>query len=134
MLALSQPKVGQAVPNKFHSLVVSRDDDFREELVERAVGLNFSVRAIGLPDELPRLLPRYRFAWLILDLALGEGRCLEVMERLAAESPPPRAILIAGKDRAVVDSVRTAATHNGMDVVGVLDRPLSFPQWKALRE
>ena len=93
------------MPSRFRSLVVSADDDFREELVERAISLNFSVRAIHLPDELPRLMRRYGFDWLILDLALGESGCLQIIERLAAESPPPRVILVDGRSEAEVRAI-----------------------------
>ena len=120
------------MPNTFRCLVVSHDDDFREELVEGVVGLNLSVRAIALPDELPRLLRRYDFGWLILDLAIGEIRCLQIVERLAAQAVPPRAILVAGNGQSLLDAVRGAATHNGVEVVGVLPKPVSLSQLKAL--
>ena len=73
------------MPDKFRCLVVSNDDDFREELVERAVSLNFSVRAIRLPGELPRMLHGHGFDWLILDLGLGEDACLQIVDALGGE-------------------------------------------------
>ena len=63
------------MPEKFCCLVVSNDEDFREELVERAVSLDFPVRAICLPNQLPHMLQDPGFDWLILDLGLG-GECL----------------------------------------------------------
>jgi EAL domain-containing protein (putative c-di-GMP-specific phosphodiesterase class I) len=112
--------------------VVSADDDFRGELVERAISLNFSVRAIGLPDDLPRLMRRYGFDWLILDLAPGESACLQVIERLAAESPPPRIILVDGRSQTELDALRRAAAQNGLDVAGIVSRPLSLPKLREL--
>jgi len=119
------------VPNRFRSLVVSADDDFREELVERAISLNLSVRAIGVAEEVPRLLRRYGFDWLILDVGLGERGCRDVIDRLARELPPPRVVLVTGKDPSAIETVRRIAADNGLDVVGVARRPLSLP---ALRE
>ena len=58
------------MPENFRCLVASNDDDFREELIERAVSLNFSVKAIRLPNELPRMLQEHGFDWLILDVGL----------------------------------------------------------------
>ena len=112
------------MPNGSHCLIVSDDDDFREELIERAVGLNFSVRAIRA-DELPPMLQGHAFDWLILDLGLGESRCLQVVDALRASPVPPRMILIAATDQAVVAAVRLNANRNGLMVGGVLSRPLS---------
>ena len=120
------------MPSRFRSLVVSADDDFREELVERAISLNFSVRAIHLPEELPRLMRRYGFDWLILDLALGESGCLQVIERLGAESPPPRVVLVDGHSQAEVEAIRRTAAQHGLDVAGVVSRPLSLPKLREL--
>ena len=120
------------MPSRFRSLVVSADDDFREELVERAISLNFSVRAIRLPDELPRLMRRYGFEWLILDLALGESGCLQIIERLAAESPPPRVILVDGRSEAEVRAITRMAAQNGLEVAGIASRPLSLPKLREL--
>ena len=78
------------MPDKFRCLVVSNDEDFREELVERAVSLNFSVRAIRLPNELPHMLQGHGFDWLILDLGLGEDACLQIVNTLGASPKPLR--------------------------------------------
>jgi EAL domain-containing protein (putative c-di-GMP-specific phosphodiesterase class I)/ActR/RegA family two-component response regulator len=114
------------MPDKFRCLVVCGDDDFREELVERAVSLNFSVRAIRLPGELPRMLQGRGFNWLILDLGLGESACLQIVDALGASREPPRTILIGGDNEAVLDSVRKSVTRNKLELVGILTRPLSF--------
>jgi EAL domain-containing protein (putative c-di-GMP-specific phosphodiesterase class I) len=113
------------MPNKYRCLVASNDDDFREELVERAVSLNFSVRAIRLPGELPRMLQGHGFDWLILDLELGENACLEIVDALGASREPPRTILIGG-DKAILDSVQKSVAQHKLELVGVLTRPLSF--------
>jgi EAL domain-containing protein (putative c-di-GMP-specific phosphodiesterase class I) len=120
--------------DKFRCLVVCNDDDFREELVERAVSLNFSVRAIRLPGELPRMLQGRGFNWLILDLGLGESACLQIVDTLGASREPPRTILIGGGDEAVLDSVRKSVTRSKLELVGILTRPLSFSAVRDLLE
>jgi EAL domain-containing protein (putative c-di-GMP-specific phosphodiesterase class I) len=122
------------MPNKFRCLVVSSDDDFREELVERAVSLNYSARAIRMPDELPRMLLRHEFDWLFLDLGLGERACLEIVDSLGSIVPPPQIILVGNGDRAILDSIQKNATRNDLEVVGTLTRPLSFSSVKDLLE
>jgi EAL domain-containing protein (putative c-di-GMP-specific phosphodiesterase class I) len=122
------------MPDRFRCLVVCNDDDFREELVERAVSLNFSVRAIRLPGELPRMLQGRGFNWLILDLGLGESACLQIVDTLGASREPPRTILIGGGDEAVLDSVRKSVTRSKLELVGILTRPLSFSAVRDLLE
>ena len=122
------------MPNKFRSLVVSSDDDFRDELVERAVSLSFSVRSARGPADLRRLLKRYRFDWLILDLAVGRDACVRTIELLAEQHMRPRTILVGGATAAVVEETWSAATRGGLEPVGVLQRPLSLPKLRQLLE
>ncbi|HEX9524493.1 MAG TPA: EAL domain-containing response regulator [Reyranella sp.] len=122
------------MPDKFRCLVVCNDDDFREELVERAVSLNFSVRAIRLPGELPGMLQGQGFNWVILDLGLGESTCLQIVDTLGASREPPRTILIGSDDEAALDSVRKSVTRNKLELVGILTRPLSFSAVRELLE
>jgi EAL domain-containing protein (putative c-di-GMP-specific phosphodiesterase class I) len=112
--------------------VVSGDDDFREELVERAMSLSFTVRSGGGPDDLPRLLRRYGFDWLILDLGLGKDACLRTIELLAEQHMRPRTILVGGNAPAVAEDVRRAAEQKGLEPVGQLRRPLSLPKLREL--
>ncbi|MBV8193429.1 MAG: EAL domain-containing response regulator [Alphaproteobacteria bacterium] len=120
------------MPNRFRSLVVCDDDDFREELVERAMSVGFSVRSARGPGDLPRLLRRYGFDWLILDLGLGEDVCLQTVELLAGQHVRPRTLLVGESAPAVADHVRRAAAQGGLEPVGLLRRPLSLPKLRQL--
>lgn len=122
------------MPNKLRCLVVSNDDDFREELVERAVNLNLSVTAIRMLDELPQILHGREFGWLILDLGLGASACLEIAAVFGSNPEPPRTILIGGSDKTENDFVRTRAGQSGVEVVGVLDRSHSLAALRDLLE
>lgn len=110
--------------NKFRSLVVSGDDEFRAELVERALGLNFSVQDIRSADELPAVLRKYSFDWLFLDLGLGADQCRQIIDMLAA-GRRPRTILVGAQDAAIVDAIRRTAVRSGVDVIGGLPKPLT---------
>lgn len=120
------------MPNKFRSLVVSGDDDFRDELVERAVSLGFSVRSARGVDDVRRLLRRYGFDWLIVDLDIGEDACLQTFELLAERGLHPRTILVGGTSPVVAEQVRHAADQRGLEPVGALRRPLSLPKLREL--
>lgn len=120
------------MPNRFRSLVISADEEFREELVERAVSLNLSVRAVSGAPELPRLLRRYGFDWLILDLGVGERGCLDALARLAGQSLRPRTILVGTLGETAMHRLRREAAGCGLEIVGVVGRPLSLPALRRL--
>lgn len=114
------------MPQKFRSLVVSGDDEFRAELVERAITLDFSARAIRSAEELPEFLQGRHFDWLFLDVELGRAQCLQIIATLGA-GWRPRTVLVGSLGAADLDVIRRNAIRAGLDVVGSLAKPLSLP-------
>lgn len=113
------------MPYKFRALVVSGDDQFRADLVERATALDFSIRAIRSGEELPEFLQGRHFDWLFLDVDLGREQCLQIIETLGA-GWHPRTVLVGGIDAADGEIVRKTALGAGLDVVRVLAKPSFF--------
>lgn len=105
--------------------MASGDDDFRAELVERAITLNFSVRAIRSVQDLPDFLQGRHFDWLFLDLELGRTQCLQIIETLGT-GWRPRTVLVGNIDADALHDIRQSAIRAGLDVVGALSKPLSF--------
>jgi EAL domain-containing protein (putative c-di-GMP-specific phosphodiesterase class I) len=113
------------MPSRHRTLIVEGGtDDFHEELIERAIGLRLSVKAIRQPAELPAMLRIYGFDWIILDLAMGEPASRKVIRHLAAKSRKAEIVLI-GRDENVLASVRRNAVAKGLTIAGALSRPLS---------
>jgi EAL domain-containing protein (putative c-di-GMP-specific phosphodiesterase class I) len=110
---------------KIRSLAASSDDKFLVELVERTVDLNFSVRTIRSPEELPAFLEGLQFDWVFLDVELGWAQCLQIITTLGA-SGCTRVVLVGDIDASHLDDIRRNAISAGLEVVGVLDKPLSF--------
>lgn len=113
------------MPQKFRALMVSGDDEFREELVERATALDFSVRAIRSAEELPDFLQGRHFDWLFLDVDLGREQCLLVIDTLDA-GWRPRTVLVGAIDVADGEIIRRSAIRAGLDVVRVVAKPAFF--------
>src|SRR5947208_8509740 len=110
--------------NKYRVLIVSNDQDFREELTERAVALNFFVRSIETPEELPRVLQRHGLDWLFLDEGVGRPACLEIIDMLGGVAASPRIVSIADND-VVYRAIRRRAAETGLHFVGNLTRPVT---------
>ena len=111
--------------HKFRSLVVSGDERFRGELVERAATLDFSVRAIRSAEELPHFLQGRHFDWLFLDVDLGREQCLRIIDTLGA-GWRPRTVLVGAIDAVDDEIIRRSAIRAGLDVVRVLPKPSFF--------
>ncbi|WP_422033896.1 EAL domain-containing protein [Reyranella sp.] len=113
------------MPQMFRSLVVSGDEEFKSELAERAIGLDFSVRSVRSSDELPGFLEGRHFDWLFLDVEIGHAQCLQIIETLSPRLRP-RTVLVGAIDEEGLKSIRRNAGLAGMDVVGILMKPLSL--------
>jgi EAL domain-containing protein (putative c-di-GMP-specific phosphodiesterase class I) len=112
------------MPNRFRGLVASGDDEFREELVEVAIGFGFSIHAIRSADELPDLLQGHEFNWLFLDIALGIEQCAWIID-IFSGNPHPRIILMGVSKAQELEDVRHRARHANIDLIGSLTKPLS---------
>ena len=114
----------EAVPNRRRALIVSANDALREKLIDEAVGLHLSVKAIRLSDELPDMLRIYKFDWVILDLEADEAARLTITRTLSRQSAQAGIVLVS-QDEIVLASARAVSAANGLKVVGVLSRAFS---------
>ena len=98
---------------------MSANDALREKLIEEAVGLRLSVKAIRLSEELPDTLQADKFEWVILDLEADDEARLNTFRALSFQAAPP-AIVLVGRDEIMLASARSTSAANGLTVVGVL--------------
>jgi EAL domain-containing protein (putative c-di-GMP-specific phosphodiesterase class I) len=117
------------MPRRFRSLVVSNDDDFRDELIERIVSLDLSVRAIDGSASAPA---SYEVAWLLLDCRIGERDCMRIIADMAAGPTRPSIVLLADDDDTeLAEAVRRQGTRSGLGIAAILKRP---PATRALQQ
>jgi len=103
---------------------VSANDALREKLIDEAVALHLSVKAIRLSDELPDMLRMYKFDWVVLDLEADEAARLAIIRTLSRQSTQAGIVLVS-QDEIVLASARATSAANGLKVVGVLSRAFS---------
>lgn len=114
------------MPRSFRSLVATNDDDFRDELMERIVGLDLSVRTIRPLDGNATPLALHDIAWLLLDCGIGERDCLHLIADVAAASTRPGIVLLVGDGEAeLAEAVRRRAARDGVEIAAILRRPVS---------
>jgi hypothetical protein len=105
------------VPNRRRVLIVSANDALREKLIDEAVGLRFSVKAIRLAEELPDTLQADKFDWVILDLEADDEARLNTF-RILSQQAAPAAVILVGRDETMLASARSTSAANGLKVVG----------------
>jgi EAL domain-containing protein (putative c-di-GMP-specific phosphodiesterase class I) len=103
---------------------VSANDALREKLIDEAVRLHLSVKAIRLSEELPDMLRMYKFDWVILDLETDKEARLTMFRALSRQSVQASIVLVS-QDETVLAAERTNAAAKGLKVVGVLSRAFS---------
>src|SRR5260370_12219569 len=77
------------VPNRRRALLVSANDALREKLIDEAVRLHLSVKAIRLSEEFADMLRMYKVDWVILDLQTDEEARLAMFRALSRPSAQP---------------------------------------------
>src|SRR5260370_33351306 len=82
------------VPNRRRALLVSANDALREKLIDEAVRLHLSVKAIRLSEEFADMLRMYKFDWVILDLQTDEEARLAVFRALCRQFAQARPVLV----------------------------------------
>ncbi len=107
------------MPNRRRVLIVSTNDALREKLIDEAVGLRFSVKAIRLAEELPDTLQADKFDWVILDLGADDEARVNTF-RVLSQQAAPAAVILIGRDETMLASARSTSAANGLKVVGVL--------------
>jgi DNA-binding NarL/FixJ family response regulator len=93
-------------------------------LIDEAVTLHLSVKAIRLSDELPDMLRMYKFDWVILDLEKDKEARLTIIRVLSRQSAQAGIVLVS-QDETVLAAARATSAANGLKVVGVLSRAFS---------
>src|SRR5260370_6669515 len=115
-----------AVPNRRRALIVSANDALREKLIDEAVRLHLSVKAIRLSQELPDTLRADKFDWVILDLEVDEEARLKIIRALSRQSAPAGLVLLRPND-IVLGAERANSAPHGPTGMRVLDAAVTAP-------
>jgi DNA-binding response OmpR family regulator len=91
-------------------LVVEDDADTAETIAESLSGEGFGVRTTCCRDEALKILTRYIYDWVILDLMMPGKSIEEFLAELRQKSPRTLVILITASDR-----VKDAAEKLGIN-------------------
>ena len=107
--------------------VLILDDDVAvgETIAFAAEVTGMAARSVTAPDEFFRLVETWQPTHIILDLIMPEMDGVEIMRHLAARRSAARIIILSGVGSRVLDAARRTAKEKGLDIAGVLAKPVS---------
>jgi EAL domain-containing protein (putative c-di-GMP-specific phosphodiesterase class I) len=108
------------------NLLVLDDEPQICRLVERvATRAGFRTRTLSDPREFAGIYREILPHLVMLDLQMPGMDGIEILRVIAAESHKAKVLISSGADRRVLKVAGDLATSHGLDVVGVLPKPLS---------
>jgi EAL domain-containing protein (putative c-di-GMP-specific phosphodiesterase class I)/ActR/RegA family two-component response regulator len=114
-------------------LLVIDDDPMIGQLIQRIAEMAaVQVRVTPDPAEFFRLLEDWDPTHLAIDLIMPDMDGVEVMIQLARLSCQAKIIITSGIGNRVLDAAGRAASEHGLDIIGVLAKPFSPGDLRAL--
>ncbi|NBC31712.1 MAG: EAL domain-containing protein [Alphaproteobacteria bacterium] len=114
-------------------LFVLDDDPVLRDFVSMvAQKCDFDVTALTRPSELPDALAQGDPDVIFLDLKLGEGTGVDVLETLAGRSCRSEVVLMSGCDQRVLSSSARIGEDLGLRIGGTLPKPFKTSQLKTM--
>ncbi len=126
--ALAQVKLTK---ERFSVLILDDEEEVRETLCAMVSSLGVEVEAAGTADSFFEKLGHGSHDVVILDLMMPECDGLEVLSRMAPFKDA-KIIICSGTGLRVLDTVSLSAKALGLDVVGVLQKPLRRKSLKSI--
>jgi EAL domain-containing protein (putative c-di-GMP-specific phosphodiesterase class I) len=118
-----------AAPKK---LIVIDDDDLITELViEAAQQVGFAGEAANDFETFKEILSRFQPDLILIDLVMPQVDGIQVMRYLAGQKCTTNILLMSGFDPKVVQTARRLGLSLGLNVEGVLSKPVSISALKA---
>jgi len=110
---------------KSRLLVLDDDSTVAQTIHWIAESVGFDVRSVSTPAaffaEVEQWLPEF----IALDLAMPELDGVEIMNLLSDQGCRARIIVTSGMGGRILDAARRSATQHGLDILGVLPKPLT---------
>jgi EAL domain-containing protein (putative c-di-GMP-specific phosphodiesterase class I) len=115
-------------------LIVDDEKEFGAFVAKVALGTGFKVKLTSRPQDFKEAAAEWKPTLVALDLQMPEMDGIELLRYLAAEHSAPRIVIMSGVDGRVVDAARRVGLERGLDIAGVITKPVRAKDLKALLE
>lgn len=106
-------------------LVLDDDDAVGNTIRLLAMSLGLDARCVSNPKGFFAEMARWEPHVVVIDLAMPEMDGVEVMRRLSGIQSWVKVIITSGMGSSVLDAARRSGLGHGLDIVGVLPKPLT---------
>jgi len=113
-------------------LVIDDDADVCKIVSRTARDANFEVASTTHFSEFKNLYQKFNPTIVIMDLAMPDTDGVELLRFLRAERSKTEVILISGMDRKVLNSARQVGQEHGLNMKGVLQKPIMIEELETL--
>jgi EAL domain-containing protein (putative c-di-GMP-specific phosphodiesterase class I) len=116
--------------------LVILDDDrhFAEFLCEVTKGIGLDVEVTCTRAEFQRALDSFRPSIILLDLHMPDSDGVEILHFLGERESRARVLLLSGYDPRVIRSAERMGRELGLNMLGVLQKPMSVADLEAILE
>lgn len=119
----------KAIPNRL--LIVDDEAGVRNFLGTAAEQLGFEIRTAGNAEEFVTGVTEFRPTAIILDLNMPGGDGIELLRYLAKEQSEAQVFVISGEDERVLNAAERLGSSQGLQMAGVLQKPVLLPDLEA---
>ena len=112
-------------------LVVDDEAGIRKFFSIVAKQIGYEVRAAGNEEEFAAEVENFNPTALILDLNMPGSGGVEMLQYLAKERSEAQVIVISGADTRVLDAAERLGSSQGLQMAGVLRKPMSLRDLEA---
>lgn len=113
-------------------LVVDDEPQMCELVAELAGGQGFLVAQATNHADFERVRHEFRPTIIVMDLAMPDGDGIELLRLLSAEHSKVAIILMSGFDKKVLSTARQIGQDQGLDMIGVLQKPIMIAELEVL--
>lgn len=106
-------------------LILDDDAAVGETIGFVAEAANMQARSVTEPDAFFRAVDEWQPTHIVLDLIMPKMDGVEIMRHLAARGCTARIIILSGVGSRVLDAARRTAAEKGLDIAGVLSKPIT---------
>jgi len=106
-------------------LILDDDPAVGQTIQWIAESLGFEAEFVTRPDDFFRLLAQLSPDFITIDLVMPELDGVEIMRLLAERKCVSRIIISSGMGTRVLDAAQRSASEHGLDIVGVIAKPIS---------
>jgi EAL domain-containing protein (putative c-di-GMP-specific phosphodiesterase class I)/FixJ family two-component response regulator len=112
--------------DKRRFLILDDDEAVGQTIQFMAQSLGMDARFVSKPQQFFQELDDWSPEFITVDLVMPEMDGVEIIRQLAERHCPARIIITSGMGGRVLDAARRSADDHGLDIAGVLPKPLAI--------